>query len=152
MSTATAPPQWAAAYQSMSERFSPPSYEPLRTSPGVPVYEAPPEGCYWASGICWWSIQAGPVLVRTLGMERAHNGHRWVRGAVVDLYLADGRELHDVGLPSSSLSRDVEHLAEYTPIRIIRDGLRRPWRAVAVPQGAGAAWYRKAAQLNGSAM
>jgi hypothetical protein len=102
--------------------------------------------------VCWWGIQSGPVLVRTIDMCRAHNGHRWVRGAVVDLYLADGAELREVGLPSSSLSRDVEHLKEYTPVRLIRDGMRRPWRAVAVPHGTGAAWYQRAAQLNGSAL
>ncbi|MEV0035217.1 hypothetical protein [Streptomyces sp. NPDC050804] len=99
----------------------------------------------------WWQITSGTVLLRALDVERAHNGHRWVRAVRADLYLSDGTELDAVGLPSSSLSRDVEPLREWTPVRIIRDGLRRPWRAVVLPTAGETAWYDLADQLNGRA-
>lgn len=145
------PPEYAASYRTLRERYGPPSAYELsgaRTPPGVSAYPKPPSGCYWASGVLWWQITSGTVLLRALDTERAHNGHRWVRTVRADLYLSDGTELDAVGLPSSSLSRDVEPLREWTPLRVIRDGLRRPWRAVTVPASGTTAWHELAEQLN----
>ncbi|MER8047116.1 hypothetical protein [Streptomyces sp. NPDC094032] len=145
--TTAPPPQWATAYRYLHDSFAPPpSAGPAaRVMPGVKVYDEAPDGCFWASGTLWWKVVQGNALLRFDRFERGHNGSRWLRAAVVDLYLPSGRELNEVALPSSSLSRDVEHCTAWTPLRILRDGRNRPWRAILIPAGA---WHDVAAELN----
>ncbi len=142
-----APARELATYKTLLERHGPPTLpngQPATSSRALPA-----SGCYWASGVRWWQIRSGTVLLRAVGGNIAHNGHRWVRTVLADLHLGDGTELHGVALPSSSLSRDVEPIAEWAPVRIVRDGHRRPWRAVTT--GIDPAWHERADQLNGRA-
>lgn len=145
------PPQFAGAYASMADPYRPPaaSYASLtaRAMPGTRIYPEPPPGCFWASENLFWEVVPGTVLVRSHQptTDRVHNGHRWIESALVSLYQADGRELENIYLPSSSLSRDVAHLNRWTPIGVVRDGPRKPWRTVMVPSGP---WHERAAELN----
>ncbi|AXE23534.1 hypothetical protein C0216_08715 [Streptomyces globosus] len=141
------PPEYAHVYAAMEDPYAPPaSYtaQASRSLPGVSTYPEPPEGTYWASDRLLWRIVTSTVIVRAREVVRCHTGHRWIDAAVVDLYLANGRELHEVALPSSTLSADVAHLRQWTPVRIVRDADRKPWRALVVPD---AAWHERAAEL-----
>ncbi|MFG2999774.1 hypothetical protein [Streptomyces sp. NPDC048340] len=137
---AAPPPQWAAAYRYLDEEPPPAPFAAL-ADPG----ESAPEGCFTSGGNTFWTVAAGPVLVRSHGVEYVFQGHRWIDAARVDLYFANGRELERVFLPSTTLSADVSHLTRWTPIRAVRDGARKPWRALVVPE---AAWHERAEELN----
>ncbi|WP_405832460.1 hypothetical protein [Streptomyces sp. NBC_00105] len=111
------------------------------------IYPEPPAGCYWSSGTLWWTVQPGDVLFFVHHLVRAHNGHREVTAAVVDLHRT-GQDLKRVAVPSPSLSRDLAvWQGRWAAVRILRDGRRRPWRAVALDSGR---WADHASDLNAS--
>lgn len=133
------PAQWAASYASMGRTYSPPPRtgpSAYRVLPGTSVYPAPPPGCRWASEVCWWTVRPGTVALRVRRVGPEHNGHHLIQAAIVDLCLGEDEPvLEGVGLPSVSLTRDVEHMTRWTAVEITRAGRRRPWCGAAVDAG-----------------
>ncbi|MFF2191699.1 hypothetical protein [Streptomyces sp. NPDC058157] len=133
------PARWAASY--VRRTFDPPpSNAAYRALPGVATYPPPPPGCYWASEVCWWTVRPGPVVLRVRRIGHEHNGHHFIRAAIVDLCLGEEEQvLEEVGLPSVSLTQDVEHMTGWTAVEVGRVGRRRPWQAAEIEDGPFAA-------------
>ncbi|MFE2128644.1 hypothetical protein [Streptomyces amritsarensis] len=137
------PPEWAEAYAHRDRQQPPPPVAgPLL---GDADGQDAPRGCFWVADGLFWRVVAGPVLVRSHGLEHVYQGHRWIEAARVDLYFGDGFEVQGVLVPSITLSRAVKHLTRWTPVRVMRAGPGKPWEATVVPEGG---WHERADELN----
>ncbi|MFC9296942.1 hypothetical protein ACFTWH_08465 [Streptomyces sp. NPDC057011] len=113
---------------------------------GTRKYAPGPDGTHWASGVLWWRVVMGEALFYVHPRRiTAYNGHKHVDVVVVDVR-RKGQELDSVAVPSPALSRDLEMWAgRWIAVRILRDGKRRPWRAMPVTDGP---WAATADELN----
>ncbi|MFI5638305.1 hypothetical protein ACIA8H_12910 [Streptomyces goshikiensis] len=113
---------------------------------GTKLYSTPPTGTRWEAGRLFWDVVPGRAVAFVHGFVWAYNGHRKGSTAMVDLIEENGRELRKVHVPSLTLSRDLAlWQGRWVAVHILRDGQRRPWRAVPVSDGP---WAARAAELN----